>query len=330
MEPKYNCTQAELYAVTGTAWKSFEDNNAAFQALKPKYTAVFLADRRLELKTAEELPDEQARYANEEALLVTMREKAKVAKAKWQLLKRYIVDAFPKSLQKTRQEEAGLLLYGEAANDNWDVMKQLFIAGKNFITNHAVELAANNNMPATFAADYDNAKTLFDTNYQDYLNEIELAVVAIQTKVTSNNTAYDEVIKMMDDGKEIFKDDEAVKKQFVFDEVLALIKIQQSDSAGYETEDFDIAANSSVIVAQNTPSAASLIYLKIIEGTNSVIVCTTDETTPACVDGYTLEPGPSFKGPFGELGLNPALPKLRITNPGPEKVIVRGGPKKIN
>lgn len=330
MNPKYNCTQAELYAVTGTAWKSFEEHNAAFQALKPKYDAVFLAARRLELKTAEELPDEQARYANAEAFLVTLRERATVAKAKWQLLKRYIVDAFPKSLQKTRQEEAGLLLYGEAGVDNWEVMKQLFIAGKNFITNHNAELTANNNMPATFEADYDAAKTLFETNYQDYLDETELAVVATQTKIVSNNTVYDELIKMMDDGKEIFKDDEAVRKQFVFDEVLALIKLQLSDSAGYETEDFDIAANSSVIVAQTTPSAASLIYLKIIEGTNSILVCTTDETTPACVDGYTLEPGPSFKGPFGELGLNPALPKLRITNPGPAKVIVRGGPKKTN
>ena len=205
-----------------------------------------------------------------------------------------------------------------------------FIAGKNFITNHLAELTANNNMPVIFESDYDAAKTLFDTNYQDYLNEIELAVVATQTKVVSNNAVYDEVIKMMDDGKEIFRDDEAVKKQFVFDEVLALIKLQLSDSAGYETEDSDIAANSSVIVAQNTPSAASLIYIKIIEGTNSVLVCTTDETTPACVDGYTLEPGPSFKGLFGELGLNPALPKVRITNPGPGKVIVRGGPKKTN
>lgn len=330
MNPKYNCTQAELYAVTGTAWKSFEEHNAAFQALKPKYDAMFLAARRLELKTAEELPDEQARYANEEALLVTMREKATVAKAKWQLLKRYIVDAFPKSLQKTRQEEAGLLLYGEAGVDNWEVMKQLFIAGKNFITNHLAELTANNNMPVIFESDYDVAKTLFDTNYQDYLNEIELAVVATQTKVVSNNTVYDEVIKMMDDGKEIFKDDEAVKKQFVFDEVLALIKLTLSDSAGYETEDFDIAANSSMIVAPNTPAPTDKVYIKIIEGDNSVLICTTDETTPACVDGYTLEPGPAFKGEFSELGLNPALPKVRITNPGPAKVIVRGGKKKTN
>lgn len=328
MNPKYNCTQAELYAVTGTAWKSFEENNAAFQALKPKYDAMFLAARRLELKTAEELPDEQARYANAEAFLVTLREKATVAKAKWQLLKRYIVDAFPKSLQKTRQEEAGLLLYGEAGVDNWEVMKQLFIAGKNFITTHAAELAANNNMPPTFPGDYDTAKGLFETNYQDYLDETELAVVATQTKITSNNTVYDEVIKMMDDGKEIFKDDEAVRKQFVFDEVLALIKLQLSDSAGYETEDFEIAANSSMIVAPNTPAPTDKVYIRIIEGDNSVLICTTDETTPACVNGYTLEPGPAFKGEFGELGLNPVLPKVRITNPGPGSVIVRGGKKK--
>jgi hypothetical protein len=328
MNAKFKCSQAEFYAVAGTAWKSFENNNAAFQALKSKYTAVFLADRRAELKIAEELPDEQARYANEEVLLVTLGEHGKVAKQKWQLLKRYIIDAFPKSQQKARQEEAGLLLYGESGDDNWEVMKQLFIAGKNFITTHLAVLTANNNMPALFETEYTDAKTLYDDNFQNYLSEIELAVIASQTKVSLSNDAYDDVINMMDDGKEIFKNDEAVKKQFVFDEVLALIKIQQSDSAGYETEDYDIAANSSMIVAQTAPAQTDEVYLKIIEGSNAVLVCTTDETTPACVDGYTLETGPAFKGLFSELNLNPALPKLRITNPGPGKVIVRGGKKK--
>ncbi len=134
----------------------------------------------------------------------------------------------------------------------------------------------------------------------------------------------------MDDGKEIFKDDEAVKKQFVFDEVLALIKLTLSDSAGYDVEDYELEANTSIIVGANAPAPSEKIYIKIIEGDTSVLICTTDESTPSCVDGYTLEPGPAFKGEFGELGLNPALPKVRITNPGLEKVIVRGGSKKTN
>ena len=46
------------------------------------------------------------------------------------------------------------------------------------------------------------------------------------------------------------------------------------------------------------------------------------------LDLYVLEKGPAFKDKFSVLGLNPAMPKLRITNPGPGKVIVRGGPKK--
>jgi hypothetical protein len=42
------------------------------------------------------------------------------------------------------------------------------------------------------------------------------------------------------DTVEIFKNDDAVKKQFVFDEVLALIKIEQSDSAGYDVKDYEL------------------------------------------------------------------------------------------
>jgi hypothetical protein len=70
-----------------------------------------------------------------------------------------------------------------------------------------------------------------------------------------------------------------------------------------------------VIAAPNTPEPNDKVYIKIIDGANSVLIYTTNKTTLACVDGYTLETGPIFKGEFSELNLNPALPKLRINNP---------------
>lgn len=327
-EANYRSTQPELYTVAETGWNSLEEKLPDFFNFKPKYDALFIADRRAELAAAETLPDEQARYADVEVAEVTMKEKAKIARAKWQMLKRYIIDAFPASNQKARLEEAGSLNYEKAAADNWELVKELMKSGSQFINNHLAELTANNNMPAGFQLIFDTSKSEFNTAFSGFLTKTELAVVATQTKITANNLVYDKLINMMDDGKEIFKDDEAVRKQFVFDEVLALIKLTISDSAGYETEDFEIPAASSIIVGQRTPYPTQKIYAKIIEGNNSVIICTTDESTPACTSGYKLEPGPAFKGKFSELGLDPALPKLRITNPGTEKVIVRGGPEK--
>jgi hypothetical protein len=324
----YRCTQPELYTVAETGWNSLEEKLPDFTNFKPKYDAQFIADRRAELAAAEALPDEQARYADVEVAEVTMKEKAKIARAKWQMLKRYIIDAFPSSNHKARLEEAGSDYYEGASAENWDSVKELMKSGSQFINNHIVELTANNNMPAGFQLIFDTAKGEFNTIFTSFLTKTELAVVATQTKTTANNLVYDKLINMMDDGKEIFKEDEAVRKQFVFDEVLALIKLTISDSAGYETEDYEIEAGASLIVGQNTPDPTEEIYAKIIKGNNSVIICTTDESTPACTSGYTLEKGTAFKGQFSELGLNPALPKLRITNPGTEKVIIRGGPKK--
>jgi hypothetical protein len=327
-ETNYHTTQPELYTVAETGWNSLEEKLPDFFNFKNKYDAQFLADRRTELAVADDLPDEQARYADVEVAEVTMKEKAKVARAKWQMLKRYIIDAFPVSNQKARLEEAGSLNYEGASANNWELVKELMKSGSQFITTHLAELTANNNMPAGFQLIFDTAKGEFNTALSGFLTKTELAVIATQTKIIANNLVYDKLINMMDDGKEIFKEDEAVRKQFVFDEVLALIKLTISDSAGYETEDFEIPAGTSIIVADNTPEPTKEIYIKIIEGDNSVLICTTDESTPSCTDGYTLEKGPAFKGKFSELGLNPALPKLRITNPGTATVIVRGGPKK--
>jgi hypothetical protein len=227
-QPKYHCTQPELYTVAATGFNSLQEKLPDFSAFKPKYTAVFIAARLLELSTAENLPDEQARYADVQVLEVTLGEKAKAARAQWQKLKRYITDAFPISNQKARLQEAGSDYYQKATADNWDSVKELMHSGSQFITNHLADLTANNNMPANFQSDFETARTEFLNTFTEFLNKTELAVVATQTKIIANNLVYEQLINMMDDGKEIFKEDEAVRKQFVFDEVLALIRLNPS------------------------------------------------------------------------------------------------------
>ena len=231
-EPIYNCTQIELYTVAKTGWKSFEDHLPDFTLFKPKYDAPYLLARQGEVTTAETLPDEQSRTANLEVMGVVLDEKGKAGRAMWQKLKRYIEDAYPKNQHKARLEEAGSLLYDKAGNKNWEFLKDLMLRGELFITNHLAELTAGNNMPPAFQGDFTNSKNEYDTAFASFLDEKEMVVIAQQTKISANNLVYEKLIGMMDDGKEIYKNNpnEGIKKQFVFDSVLALIRKPGSET----------------------------------------------------------------------------------------------------
>jgi hypothetical protein len=43
--------------------------------------------------------------------------------------------------------------------------------------------------------------------------------------------------------------------------------------------------------------------------------------------GYNLALATTFKGVFGDLGLDMSKPQVQVTNPGTEEVLFRGGKK---
>ena len=216
-------TQSELYAVCRTAWRSCSRFLADFTAFKAKYTAPFVAGKQTAIDDAEALPDDQARASVPEALRVELTDLNDSCLDFWQRLKRYIADAFPDNLQKARTEEAGQTHYAEATNKNWEKAKSLMVSGKNFIAKYAVELAAGGNMPAGFAGDFDTAITDFQTGYDAFLDGEEIAMEGTGDKESANNAVYDDVIEMMKDGQRIFRAQEDIEREFVYEQVLSLI-----------------------------------------------------------------------------------------------------------
>lgn len=220
---QYSCSQAELYSACRLGWQSCEQHLSAFAAFKARYTATFVTDRLAEVNAAAALPDEQARGEATELYRVRLVAAADQCLATWQRLKRYVADAFPAAEQKARLEAAGWLHYERASQHNWDSVAALLQSAVNFIAANAAALAANQNMPAAFQAQCTALLTDFIATQTDFLNAKEEEAIGTADKISANNAVYQRLINMFLDGQEIFRDDEAVRKQFVFTEVLTKI-----------------------------------------------------------------------------------------------------------
>lgn len=222
-QSNYNCTQPELYAVARTGWDSYSDNLPAFGAYRGYYDAAYATAALAAIDAAELLPDAQARYANTEVYRTELIVLADNCLARWQTLKRYILTSFPEPAQKARLEEAGSLRYEKARGYNWEELRMMNISASTFLITHNAALSAGNNMPLAFIASYNTAAASFAAKMQQFLNSEEQGVIDTNTKITANNAVYATLINMFKDGQEIFKTQEEIKRQFVFDTVLGLI-----------------------------------------------------------------------------------------------------------
>lgn len=218
----YNCSEQELYTICETAWNSCTQYITRFTAFKAKYTPVFITAKQAAVSAARNLPDEQQRNAAYETANVNLKKQGRLCCDKWQMLKRYIADAFPADQQKPMLEGAGYNYYEKAANNNWDSVKGLMTSGSTFIAAVLTDLLANDNMPATFQAEFNTAKSDFETLHQEFIQAEEDSRVGQDTKMNANNSIHADMMSMLLDGQEIFKNEEPLLKQFVFAELLYL------------------------------------------------------------------------------------------------------------
>lgn len=218
----YNCTEQELYTICETAWNSCRQHLPGFTAFKPKYTDPFIDSRLDDIKTARELPDEQQRNEAYETANIQLRKDGRKACDLWQYLKRYIADAYPSDLHKPKWEAAGYNYYVKASNNNWDSVKGLMTSGLTFINSNMADLTANDNMPLSFKSDFEGAKNDFEKTHQKFIQAEEDSHTGQDKKMTANNALHTDLMSMLLDGQEIYKNEEPIYKQFVFTELLYL------------------------------------------------------------------------------------------------------------
>lgn len=222
-EPKYRCSQPELYAVARTGWNSFSQYILAFGDMRGFYDEAYANGAQTQITDAEAMPESQSRYAQSEVNRTELQAQADECLAKWQLLKRYISSSFNEAALKARMDEAGAMRYEKAGNYNWEELRMMNVQAVSFLNTHVADLSAGNNMPAAFPNVYTAAANLYSTRMQAYFDSEEAAYAETENKIAANNLVYDKLINMFKDGQEIFKNQEGIKNQFVFDSVLTTI-----------------------------------------------------------------------------------------------------------
>jgi hypothetical protein len=219
----YPCSQPALYAVARTGWGAYQRYLSHFSAYRGYYDASFGNAALAVIDTTEAIPDLQARYANTEVYHIQLKHQCNTCLARWQSLKRYITSSFPPSIHKARLEEAGALRYRKARNYNWEELQTMNVSAISFINNHQAALLAHNNMPPTFAAAYSADTAAFSAKLEQFISSEQNSYAATDAKISANNAVYTQLINMFKDGQEIFRGQEGIRRQFVFNKVLALI-----------------------------------------------------------------------------------------------------------
>lgn len=219
----YKCSQQDLYTICRLGWESCTNNLADFTSFSPQYTAPFITAQLAEVDAAEALGDVEQREANSRLLHISMKNDGDTALEAWQRLKRYITKAYPKDQLKVQLDAAGQQHYTKAANYDWSSIKNLMMDGKTFLTDNSAQLEVNGIMPAGFIGDFDDAKDDFDDDYQEYLAAVQEDELETQTKINANNAIHASLMTMFLDGQDIYRKNEALKKQFTFDQVLLTV-----------------------------------------------------------------------------------------------------------
>lgn len=222
-QTNFKCSQQELYTIAEHGWNSFEQQLPAFAAFKAKYTTQFIADRLAEIQAAILLPDDQMRGEQAETARILLSEKANACLSLWRKLRFYLEDAYPEHLQKPKLDAAGFPYYARAAQYNWDSIQSLLNAATAFMLSNLGELTASQNMPESFPATFAEAKAAFENKRREFTESTKQAKLKTSQKQAANNELYSKLMKMFQEGQELFKDDEPLRRHFVFDQVLAAV-----------------------------------------------------------------------------------------------------------
>lgn len=226
---KYNCSQGVLYLGLNRTWDSFKEHQPDFLAENTKYVLGYEVPRFAEIKAASDLPDGQARYAEAEAKRVILVGIAAQGIGKWNSLDGYIHGAFDSNnTYKPRVEEAGKKYYEKAVNENWESVDRLFVSTENFLTKFETELTTNGGMPANFKANFITLIGTYKATFRLFKKAEKLAETETADKIIANNLIYETGRKMMEDGKHIFRDNFALREEFVWESIISHFSMHRS------------------------------------------------------------------------------------------------------
>lgn len=213
-----------LYQTLRIVLLNATNNLAALVLFKSKYTSTFITGLLNELRAAENLKSEQARNAEHESLRIELVPLGADCRELFQGLKRYIADAFGPALEITNWDAAGWQNYTEAANNNWDKLREMLSMATLYIEENEAKLLADGFMPADFKDNFEAARVAFNGKYDAFILAEENAEAGTAAKINANNAIYEKIVSLCLDGQTCFMKDDVKKKLFSMEAVSEKIK----------------------------------------------------------------------------------------------------------
>lgn len=220
---QYPCPQKDLYTIVAAGWASYNSYLPVFVAFKTTYDAQLATDQLAALQAVRLLPDETTRADVQRSLRLEMLPLGRDCLALFSNLGSYIRDAFPASQYESKRLASGSDYFPSALREDWDSMNEMMSKAVTFVNLHAAELTTPGGMPATFEQSLIDAQVAFEAKYMMFLNAEEIARVQTDAKVEANNALYKALMKMFEDGKKAFREQPAIRDQFVFDHLWTMI-----------------------------------------------------------------------------------------------------------
>lgn len=227
---------------------NLEEELSAMGNFKAKYTAGFVADFKLKIKTARELPDVEQRSTKHELMRIELVQytDTKVRKDMG-ALRLYIRDAYEDpEVRRVKLQDAGFNDYESAMNYNWEKLRAMLLKADVFIAANTVDLEGLGGMPAGFGALISGHRAIIDEQVPQFLNEKENTPQGTQEKVIASNIVYRMAILICEDGQHVFADNPAKQKQFVWDSIMEIVT--PTGKAGLK---FDVKANGTFVAVAN-------------------------------------------------------------------------------
>mgnify|MGYP000341896664 CR=1 FL=1 len=282
---KFNCTENELYAACAYGWESFSHHLDRFYALKPKYNAAFLKEKKAELGRVMKMHDHNQRSAASEQSRKTLKHHAELCLQAWKKLRLYIEGAWPADEHDMMLKGAGLPDYKEAVKFRWETFSSLLSSAQAFIQDNKDRLLTGNNMPKSFPEEFNKLAMAFSAENLRHQDTVKQSAILATEKTAANNGLYADLMSMFKDARMIFRKEPDTLRFFTFDYVLLLLS--GPGTAGIK----GVVSNAQ-------------LPLRPIPGLELVIIET----------GDTLTPGEDGSYRFNQLAAG--LYTLRVTAPG--------------
>lgn len=213
---KLHTDEQTFYAIANKAWNECSDNQKDFFNFNSTYTPDYIAGALKDVQAAKDLPNFDARQAVLGRMRTILEGKAVVCNGLVQNLYTIIARSFSPDQVDSMRQEAGSGYYRSAAGGNWNSADTLYGMVAQFLVTYNDDLL-NGNMPVNFPDSFTDAQTDFDKAFTDYRAAKDNVSKGGVAKSGANTVVQAALVRMLADGKAIYRNEPAKRKYFNFD-----------------------------------------------------------------------------------------------------------------